>query len=106
MTKFARTLALITALAVGCMAVSPAPLALAQKDTKKDDKKKDDKKAEKKVGTVEIYKARDGFRFRIKSEEGKTIAMSTSGSDTKEEVVKILDEIKDTMNGAKPMEVK
>ena len=48
------------------------------------------------VGTVEIFKGKDGYRFRIKNVDGKTIGMSQRGHDSKDEVVKDLDEIKAT----------
>ena len=59
-----------------------------------------------KVGTIEVYKAKDGYRFRIKDMDGKTVAMPTKGYDEKDECLKALDFIKATLNGAKPTEVK
>jgi uncharacterized protein YegP (UPF0339 family) len=57
------------------------------------------------VGTVEIYKAKDGYRFRVKDPEGKVIAMPAKGRETKDEVAKDLDEIKATLNKVKPTDV-
>jgi len=121
MSKPARTLALMTALAVGTIAVSSAqvpktvpvpapaaPLAPNALQAQKDDKKKDDKKKdEKKVGTIEVYKAKDGgYRFRVKNADGKNMAISAVSADTKDEALKQLEDIKDTLNAAKPMDVK
>src|SRR5438067_308132 len=111
MSKPARTLALMTALAVGTVAVSSAqvpktvpgpavPAAPAAPLAQKDDKKKDDKKKdEKKIGTIEVYKSKDGgYRFRVKNADGKNLAISAVSADTKDEALKQLEDIKDTLN--------
>jgi uncharacterized protein YegP (UPF0339 family) len=49
-----------------------------------------------KIGTIEVYKAKDGWRFRVKNNEGKSVAIGTVGYDTKEEAVKIVDFVKNT----------
>ncbi|HEY2910817.1 MAG TPA: hypothetical protein VGI99_11260 [Gemmataceae bacterium] len=59
-----------------------------------------------KAGTVEIYKAKDGFRYRIKNPEGKVIAMPPKGYADKAECQKVLDIVKATLNSAKPTESK
>jgi len=95
-----------------CLAVvsssSLAPVDAQVKDKKaKVDPKKDAKKevAPAEAGwTVEVYKAKDGFRFRIKDADDKTVAMPTKGYETKEEVLKLLDQIKVTLNKVKPTE--
>lgn len=111
MSTLPRALVLMSALAFGTIAVSSAqekavkspasPVAGAQ------DKKKDDKKDKKKVGTVEIYTDKGGgFRFRIKSADGKILAQATKGMKAKEDVENVLDEIKEALNSGKPTEVK
>lgn len=82
-------------------------------DTKKETTKTRDAKnaknapnAKMAVGTVEIYKAKDGYRFRIKDAEGKVIAMPVKGLDDKEDVEKLLILIRETLAQAKPTEVK
>lgn len=67
-----------------------------------------EKKAAKaeKAGTVEIYEAKDGYRFRVKDADGHVIAMPAKGFDKKEDVVKALDVLKATLNTVKPTEVK
>jgi uncharacterized protein YegP (UPF0339 family) len=59
-----------------------------------------------KVGTIEVYKAKDGYRFRIKDTDGKTVAMPPKGYDEKDECLKTLDFIKATLNNVKPADVK
>jgi uncharacterized protein YegP (UPF0339 family) len=59
-----------------------------------------------KVGTIEVYKAKDGYRFRIKDTDGKTVAMPTKGYDEKDDCLKTLDFIKATLNNVKPTDVK
>src|SRR5262249_58240236 len=46
------------------------------------DKSKTKAKEKEKVGTVEIYKAKDGYRFRIKDTEGKDAAKPAKGRGT------------------------
>jgi uncharacterized protein YegP (UPF0339 family) len=104
---------LLVGLAV--LAVPAMPLADAQdkkdlkKDAKKDAKKGDKKDAKDKEmgpGSIEIYKAKDGYRFRIKDAEGKSMAIASKGYAEKEDVAKVLDAIKATLNQAKPVDAK
>lgn len=61
-----------------------------------------------KLGEVEIFKGKAGFRWRVVDTDGKTIAMPPASKawETKEEVGKALDELKETLNKVKPKEVK
>jgi uncharacterized protein YegP (UPF0339 family) len=69
---------LVTSLAVGGLSVAPGQ-----------DKKKDDKSA-----VFEVYKDRsDEFRFRLKDGE-HLLAIAPKGYKTKEDVLKVIDEIK------------
>jgi uncharacterized protein YegP (UPF0339 family) len=80
----------------------------AQEKTKaktKDEPKAKDKRAHA-TGTIEIYEAKDGYRYRVKDAEGKTIAMPPRGHENKQDVLKTLDEIKEILNKVKPTEVK
>jgi len=70
------------------------------------DKTKAKSKKDTAVGTIEIYKAKDGFRYRIKDTDGKVIAMPPRARENKEDVVKDLEEIKATLEKVKPSEVK
>ena len=76
------------------------PAADAKKDDKKDEKK--DEKMADKAGTIEVYKGKDGFRFRVKGPDGKTLAISARASSTKEDALKVIDELKETLASAKP----
>jgi hypothetical protein len=69
---------------------------------------KKDPKKDAAVGAIEIYKTKAGMRYRIVDAEGRTIAMPPPAKhwDTREDVVKALDELKQTLNKAKPMDVK
>jgi hypothetical protein len=55
------------------------------------------KAAPEEIGVTEVYKAKDGWRFRIKNHEGKSVAIGTVGQDTKEEAVKIVEFVKTTL---------
>jgi hypothetical protein len=70
------------------------------------DKAKAKAKKDAAVGTIEIYKAKDGFRYRIKDTDGKVIAMPPRARENKEDVVKDLEEIKATLEKVKPADVK
>ena len=61
-----------------------------------------------KVGDVEIFKGKSGFRWRVVDSDGKTIAMPPASTawDKKEDVIKALDELKQTLNKAVPKDVK
>jgi uncharacterized protein len=101
--------ALLAGLAVFAVPVLAPADAQDKKDVKKDAKKGEPKKGEAKAtaGTVEIYKDKGGdYRFRIKDGDGKVIAMSPKGYAEKEDVVKLLDQIKATLNKVKPVEAK
>ncbi|MFM8272089.1 MAG: hypothetical protein ACKODX_07100 [Gemmata sp.] len=63
-----------------------------------------DKKEE--VGTVEVYKAKDGWRFRVKNAEGKSVAIGTVGYEKKEEAMKELEFLKATFAKGKVVEIK
>jgi len=89
----------VLVLSVAVVGSSVVPSIEAQDKSKTKGKEKD------KVGTVEIYKAKDGYRFRIKNPDGKTIAIPTRGHESKDDVVKDLDEIKATLNKVKPTDV-
>lgn len=78
------------------------------KDTKKVETK--DTKSDKKdgIGGIEIFKGKNGFRYRILDAEGKTVAMPLPQMawDTKEDVMKALDALKETLNKGKTTESK
>ncbi|MCI0703174.1 MAG: DUF1508 domain-containing protein [Planctomycetia bacterium] len=61
------------------------------------------KKDKDEVGTVEIYQAKDGWRFRVKNSEGKSIAIGTVGYEKKEDCEKVVEFLKTTMAKAKPV---
>jgi uncharacterized protein YegP (UPF0339 family) len=94
---FVFTAALVT------IAAPPAVEAQEKKD-KKDDKKdpkkdaKDDKKDVKapEPGVIEVYQAKDGWRFRVKNAEGKSVAIGTVGYDKKEDALKQIEFLKAT----------
>lgn len=90
-------------------ALSPVDAQVKDPKAKVDPKTKVDPKAKEAPaagGTVEVYKAKDGYRFRIKNAEGKTIAMPPRGEDSEEDAIKVLEEVKATLNKVKPTKVK
>lgn len=110
MTKFIRSLACLSALAVMVAATG----STAQ-DKKKDDKKpaetkKDEKKADdKKEAGIHIYKNDNGkWRYRIVNADGKTIVMPVplASWETKADCEKAIADLKALLNAAKPTEVK
>jgi uncharacterized protein YegP (UPF0339 family) len=104
MAKFLRASVLFAAIAGLMVATSvnnPAPAQVKDKD-KKDDKAK---AVAPDVATIEVYKAKDGWRFRVKVDD-KSLAMSTVGQDTKEDVLKVIDTLKATMAKGKVVELK
>ncbi|MFO0823850.1 MAG: hypothetical protein U0792_12170 [Gemmataceae bacterium] len=102
MQTLLRSFTLFAAL-VGVTTITGLPAAPAQVKDKKDDKA--DPKAEE-AGTVEVYKAKDGWRFRIKGAGGKSLAIGTVGFEKKEDALKTLDAIKATLAKGKVIEMK
>ena len=92
--------------AIGAVMYAGGFTAIAPAQVKDKDKDKSKTKAMEELGVAEIYEAKDGWRFRIKNPEGKSIAIATTGLDTKEEVMKNLDLIKATLNKSKPEVIK
>lgn len=105
-----RRLLLASALIIGMFALIQADtsaLGQAKKEPPKDTKKVETKE-EPKVGGIEIYKGKSGFRYRILDANGKTVAMPLPQMswETKEEVAKALEALKETLNKATPKESK
>ena len=90
MRKFLCWLTLFVA--VGTL-ISASPMAPAEQ-------KKDE------PGKIEVYEAKDGWRFRIINEDGKAVAIGTVGYDKKEDCLKVVDFVKLTMAKGKVTEVK
>jgi uncharacterized protein YegP (UPF0339 family) len=87
--------AVIAALiAAGGLSTAPA----VQKD--KDKEKKDE------IGKIEVFQAKDGWRFRVVNEEGKSVAIGTVGFEKKEDCLKTLEYVKTTLAKAKVTEIK
>lgn len=91
---------------LGVFALTPSDQANGQAKKKEPPVVKKETPPAAKAGTIEVYKAKDGYRFRIKDADGKTVAMPTKGYDEKEDCLKALDFVKTTLNNAKPTEVK
>ena len=80
-----------------------APTAKATKGDAKADAKAE------KAGTIEYYKNPKGkWRYIIKDDEGKSVAMPLAqiAYDSKEECLKAIESLKKTLNEAKPTERK
>ena len=102
MNKFFRSLALMTAL--GVTVAATGTMAQDKKEKKPADTKKADDKEEK-LGKVEIYEAKDGFRFRIVGADGKNICGAYKGYKTKDDCAKVVEELKAILTKTKPVEV-
>lgn len=98
MTRILRSLLLVAAVA-GLLAATGLTSAPAQ------DKAKAKEQPKEELGKVEVYMAKDGWRWKVMNAEGKTIAMGTTGFDRKEDALKTLEVVKATLNKAK-VEVK
>lgn len=97
MSKWIRSLALMTALA----ALSAGTVSVAQEKGKA-------AKKDAKVGSVEYYKTEKGkWRYRVKDDNGKTIAMPlpTFAAESKDDVLKAIEKLKTILNESKPAEV-
>jgi hypothetical protein len=110
MRKLVCSLALFAA--VGTLVAFAAPGAPAQqkKDDKKDpkkDEKKDDKKEVKKdePGTIEVYQAKDGWRFRVIGADGKSVAIGVQGFAKKEDCLAAVETLKTLLTKSKVIEV-
>lgn len=101
------TVSMIFGVAMLCEVGADAQTKTKDKDTatKKVEEKKKDAAA---AGGIEIYKGKNGFRYRIVDADGKTVAMPIPNAawDTKEGVLKAIDALKETLSKAKPVEVK
>jgi hypothetical protein len=69
---------------------SPAPAQVKKKDSGKDE-----------VGSTSVYKAKDGWRFKVMNTSGKSVAIGTVGFDTKEEAEKMVEFVRLTLNKGK-----
>jgi uncharacterized protein YegP (UPF0339 family) len=77
----------------------PAPSPAQEKGQK-------DKAKAAKGGAVEVFKDRAGeYRWRVTDAEGKVIGMTTKGYDTKQECLKALEAVKETLAKTKVTEV-
>ncbi|MDY3554261.1 hypothetical protein R5W24_003380 [Gemmata sp. JC717] len=81
-----------------------APALQKDKDKKPEDKKAADKKGEE-VGTVEVWKAKDGWRFKVLNASGKAIAGNYVPHEKKEDALKEVEVLKATLAKGK-VEVK
>jgi uncharacterized protein YegP (UPF0339 family) len=93
MGKLLRLCALFAALAA---LTAAAGVTVAPAQVK--DKKADTKDAS---GVIEVYMAKDGWRYRVKNAEGKSIAISSVGYPSKEECLKVIDTVKSTLIAGK-----
>lgn len=100
MSTLFRAFVLFAAIGAVMAAGNLASTAPAQVKEKKDTKKAD-AIDEETVGTVEVYKAKDGWRYRVKNSAGKSIAIPVVGYETPEDAQKILDLVKNTLSKAK-----
>jgi uncharacterized protein YegP (UPF0339 family) len=95
MGKLFRAAVLFAAIGAVMSAGSLSSPALGQAKKKAPVVQKDE------VGVTEVYKAKDGWRFRIKNTAGKSVAIGTVGFDTKEDAEKMVDFVRTTLGKGK-----
>ena len=95
MGKLCRAVVLLAAIVAVMYAGGLTSIAPAQVKGKKGKGKPDE------VGVTEVYKAKDGWRFRIKNGSGKSVAIGTVGFETKEDAEKMVDYVKTTLDKGK-----
>ena len=84
--------------AIAALVAAGGLSASAQKEKDKDKKAAD-------IGTIEVYKGKDGWRFKIVNAEGKGIAGGYVGHEKKEDALKEVEFLKATLAKGK-VEVK
>lgn len=93
MNKLLRTMALVSAFGVTLAATG----TVAQEKKKPADK-------DSKIGKVEIYESKKGFRFRIVGSDGKALCGAYKDYKTKDEATKAVEEIKEILTKTKPVD--
>jgi len=104
MKSFVRNIALAVAVATGTATLVTLTPAMAQTVKEKAKETPKGKEATKDVkGTVTLKKDKSGeFRFYIKNDAGKVIAMSVVGYEKEDEATAVLNEVKALLNSQKP----
>lgn len=111
MSKWIRSLALATAVAVGTAGLVTVSGTVAQgqgKDTKPKTPEQKPKPPEPKAGdgkgTVTVAKDKQGkFRYYVKDAAGKTLLMGPVGFEKADEAIAALEKAKAILNAAKPV---
>ena len=93
MIKLFRAVILVAAIGAVTAAGNLATVAPAQE--------KKGKATKEEVGVTEVYKAKDGWRFRVKNTEGKSVAIGTVKFDSPEEAEKMVDYVRTTLSKGK-----
>jgi uncharacterized protein YegP (UPF0339 family) len=102
MGRFLHVIFICAAIA-GSITVVGSTIAPAQV---KDKDKKDAKPVAEEPGSTEVYMAKDGWRFRIKSPDGKSLAVGTISFDKKEDCLKAVELVKTALVKGKIVEIK
>jgi uncharacterized protein YegP (UPF0339 family) len=102
MGKIIRAIVLFSSI-TGLMTAAGATIVPTQV---KDKDKKEVKATPEESGNTEVYMAKDGWRFRIKNPEGKSIAVGVIAFDKKEDCLKAVDVVKTAMLKGKVIEIK
>ncbi|MCZ2342941.1 MAG: DUF1508 domain-containing protein [Bacteroidales bacterium] len=96
MSRWIRRSGLLFTLATLSLALlSTAPAQVTKKKTGTDS-----------PGVAEIYEGKDGFRFRIKGSDDKSLAISPKGYKTRADCEKALETIKDILTKTKVVDGK
>ena len=98
MSKLFRAVVLIAAIGAVMVAGNLSTVAPAQE--------KKGKATKEEVGVTEVYKAKDGWRFRVKNYEGKSVAIGTVKFDSPEETENMVDYVRTTLTKGKVVVLK
>lgn len=98
-----------TSLCVGLCIGTPTAVQGLQptRTTVKNQEKKNEANKKEAVsgGMVEIYQARDGWRFRIKNAEGKSLAIGVVAYSSKDEALQAVQQVHQILNQQKVVTV-
>jgi uncharacterized protein YegP (UPF0339 family) len=103
MRKLLCSLALFAAVGATVASAPPAP-AQQKKDAKKESKRDDKKGTKEDASKVEVYQAKDGWRFRVAGPDGRTLAIGVQGFAKKDDCLAAVEALKATLNKVKATE--
>jgi uncharacterized protein YegP (UPF0339 family) len=104
MRQFLRAFVLLVAVAT--LTTTMQVTSLPGQTKEKEKEKKDPKVVPEETGSTEVYMGKDGWRFRVKNAEGKSVAVGTISFEKKEECLKAVEVVKTALVKGKVVELK